>query len=579
MRRKLLLVLLVISVVSFFSKSGYAQDYNHDYALVPVDLEIGPGDSTVEVDIHFYAGDEIKSFFVPLFAEGTSNPVLDTVLTGGLASANPPGFAPPSLVSIFRTKIVNPYGPPNDPLYFWAYDTVGYAAPNYGLYCRMFYKVSGPGTLTFRTAVHSTLGKVHMIRYEDGDSLPLSWPAAGQVGSFNVVPYTNKYSLEPADLQIAPGDSIVQININISSRDTIGLFQIPLYAEGTSNPVLDTILTGGLGDQNPPGFASPSLVNGFSDKVINPYGPPADPLVFMAKDLANPLRPDTGLICKMFYKVTTYGSLNFRTAVHSTFGSVSMNRRDSTSTPINWPAQGEIANFTVVGGFFNEYILDPVDLEISPCDSTVEVDIKINVIDELVAFVVPLFAEGTSNPVLDTVLTGGMTSANPPGFAPPSLVSSFTQRIVEPGTPLTVPMAFVAVDFQGGVYPPAYGIFCRMFYKVSGPGILTFRTAVHPTAGPVAMFTSSRSVPVNWPDSGQVGSFNVVLRDIEHGNVNCDGQINVTDVIYIISYLFKGGPSPRPLDLGDANCDGKVTVTDVVYLINYLFKSGPPPPC
>jgi len=30
---------------------------------------------------------------------------------------------------------------------------------------------------------------------------------------------------------------------------------------------------------------------------------------------------------------------------------------------------------------------------------------------------------------------------------------------------------------------------------------------------------------------------------------------------------------------GDANCDGKVTVSDVVYLINYLFKGGPPPGC
>jgi len=67
----------------------------------------------------------------------------------------------------------------------------------------------------------------------------------------------NEYSLQPVDLRIAPDDSIVQFNINIKTRDTIGLFQIPLYAEGTSNPVLDTILTGGLGDPNPPAFAVP----------------------------------------------------------------------------------------------------------------------------------------------------------------------------------------------------------------------------------------------------------------------------------------------------------------------------------
>lgn len=578
MKRNLLIIMIMFSLMFFLSKVGFAQ-YNYYYSLVPVDLEIGPGDSTVEVDIHFYTGDETKSFFVPLFAEGTCSPVLDTVLTGGLASTNPPGFAPPSLVSIFRTKIVNPYGPPNDPLYFWAYDTVGYAAPNGGLCCRMFYKVSGPGTLTFRTAVHSRLGAVHMIRYEDGDTLPLNWPAEGQVGSFNVVPYTNKYSLEPVDLRIAPGDSIVQININISSRDTIGLFRVPLYAEGTSNPVLDTILTGGLGDPNPPGFASPSLVNGFSNKVINTYGPPSDPLVFMAKDFVTSLPPDTGLFCKMFYKVTNYGTLTFRTAPHSTFGSVSMLRPDSTPAPVNWLADSEVASFTVVGGFINEYIFDPVDLEVSPCDSTVEVDIKINVIDNLWTFVVPLFAEGTSNPVLDTVLTGGLCSANPYAFALPSLVWPFTQRIVNPYGPPSEPMLFVAVDLGAGIFPPAIGLFCRMFYKVSGPGSLTFRTAVHPIDGPAAMYGPKGNAAINWPDSGEVGSFNVTFQDVQHGNVNCDGQINVADAIYIISYLFKGGPSPRPLEAGDTNCDGKVTVADVVYLINYLFKGGPPPPC
>ncbi len=29
--------------------------------------------------------------------------------------------------------------------------------------------------------------------------------------------------------------------------------------------------------------------------------------------------------------------------------------------------------------------------------------------------------------------------------------------------------------------------------------------------------------------------------------------------------------------IGDVNCDEKVTVSDVIYLINYLFKGGPPP--
>ena len=575
MRKNSLLILIAFSLVLFFFSVGYAQN-RYGYSLVPVDLEIGPGDSTVEVDIHLYTENRIKSFFVPLYAEGTSNPVLDTILTGGLQDTNPPGFAPPSLVSIFRTKVVNPYGPPTDPLYFLAKDSVCYAALNWVLYCRMFYKVSGPGTLTFRTAVHSTFGAVHMIRYEDGDTLPLNWPAEGEVGSFNVVPYTNKYSLEPIDLQIAPGDSIVQVDININTRDSIGLFSVPLYAEGTSNPALDTVLTGGLGDPNPAGFAPPSLVSGFWTKHINPYGPPSDPLVFMAKDSVTSLPPDTGLYCRMFYKVTSYGTLTFRTAVHSTEGSVSMIKPDSTPAPINWPAQGEVANFRVIGGFVNEYILDPIDLQICPgCDSTVQVNININTIDYMRAFLVPLFAEGTSNPVLDTSLTGSYAIGTTYGFDPPSLVAHFSSKSINETGPPTDPMLFI-VAF--GYLTPANGLYCRMFYKVSGPGTLTLRTAVHSIAGTVRMERIDGSTAsINWPAAGEVGSFTVTQLVKPRGNVNCDEQINVTDIIYVISYLFKGGPTPNPLENGDVNCDGQVTVSDVIYLINYLFKSGPPP--
>jgi hypothetical protein len=63
------------------------------------------------------------------------------------------------------------------------------------------------------------------------------------------------------------------------------------------------------------------------------------------------------------------------------------------------------------------------------------------------------------------------------------------------------------------------------------------------------------------------------------GDANGDGVINSADVVYLINYLFKGGPAPEPWDAGDVNCDGIINSADVVYLINYLFKGGPPPGC
>ena len=59
------------------------------------------------------------------------------------------------------------------------------------------------------------------------------------------------------------------------------------------------------------------------------------------------------------------------------------------------------------------------------------------------------------------------------------------------------------------------------------------------------------------------------------GDVNGDGQVDVSDVFYLINYLFAGGPDP--LGPANANGDGAVDVADVFYLINFLFAGGQPP--
>ena len=59
----------------------------------------------------------------------------------------------------------------------------------------------------------------------------------------------------------------------------------------------------------------------------------------------------------------------------------------------------------------------------------------------------------------------------------------------------------------------------------------------------------------------------------------CDTDISVSDVIYLINYLFKSGPSPNPILIVDVDCNCEVSVTDIIFLINYLFKDGPPPDC
>jgi PKD repeat protein len=75
--------------------------------------------------------------------------------------------------------------------------------------------------------------------------------------------------------------------------------------------------------------------------------------------------------------------------------------------------------------------------------------------------------------------------------------------------------------------------------------------------------------------SNLVGIINNILR----GDANRDGVIDISDVVYLLNYLFIHGPAPVPLAAGDATCDGLVDASDLVYLLNYLFASGPAPSC
>jgi parallel beta-helix repeat protein len=64
---------------------------------------------------------------------------------------------------------------------------------------------------------------------------------------------------------------------------------------------------------------------------------------------------------------------------------------------------------------------------------------------------------------------------------------------------------------------------------------------------------------------------------ISTGDVYVDGKIDVSDVIFLINYLFKNGQAPDPLEKGDVTADGVINVQDIIHLINYLFRNGMPP--
>lgn len=61
------------------------------------------------------------------------------------------------------------------------------------------------------------------------------------------------------------------------------------------------------------------------------------------------------------------------------------------------------------------------------------------------------------------------------------------------------------------------------------------------------------------------------------GDADASSQVTISDAVYLINYIFSGGPAPNPTLSGDANCDSVITISDAVYLVNYIFSGGAPP--
>jgi hypothetical protein len=77
--------------------------------------------------------------------------------------------------------------------------------------------------------------------------------------------------------------------------------------------------------------------------------------------------------------------------------------------------------------------------------------------------------------------------------------------------------------------------------------------------------------------SGYSASYNFTYVEYICGDANGDLEVNVGDAVFLINYVFKGGPAPDPIESGDANSDGQTNIGDAVYLIAYIFNGGPPP--
>lgn len=99
----------------------------------------------------------------------------------------------------------------------------------------------------------------------------------------------------------------------------------------------------------------------------------------------------------------------------------------------------------------------------------------------------------------------------------------------------------------------------------------------HPGSPPLACTVSSRGLALPCVERID-GDVAVVGRPFRRGLCNADGQLDLSDPVFLLQYLFTGGSSPGCLDACDGDDSGSLDLTDAVYGLNYLFRGGSPPP-
>jgi len=133
----------------------------------------------------------------------------------------------------------------------------------------------------------------------------------------------------------------------------------------------------------------------------------------------------------------------------------------------------------------------------------------------------------------------------------------------------------VTVTVQKSGPVPAYGALVCLYKEGE-----VFETGYTNINGEVTLYPSPAAmgnIDVTVTDHNCLPHQGLMSVTSRVGDANNDGNIDVADMVFILNYLFIGGPPPDPLINGDVDCDGVIDGGDVVFLMNYLFQKGPSP--
>jgi hypothetical protein len=87
------------------------------------------------------------------------------------------------------------------------------------------------------------------------------------------------------------------------------------------------------------------------------------------------------------------------------------------------------------------------------------------------------------------------------------------------------------------------------------------------------------SDPASWAGSARKGGSPGTIGSLfVRGDVDGNQDLDLSDPILVLGYLFLGAGAPACLEAADADDNGAVDVSDAIQLLDHLFNGGPQPP-
>jgi hypothetical protein len=127
----------------------------------------------------------------------------------------------------------------------------------------------------------------------------------------------------------------------------------------------------------------------------------------------------------------------------------------------------------------------------------------------------------------------------------------------------------------------------RLHFTVD-PGALTSTTTIGFAEGLLTPGSPAGRNMINGPEvgletvddlvfiSGRIG-INPDAAVFVRGDANGSGEIDISDAVFTLSYLFTGGRAPSCPAAMDSSADGKLDITDAIFTLQFLFAGGKAP--